>query len=131
MMQGNTSNLNALIASRGGFIRETLKETLIEETAKPGVSIDTSQKAFLNRKGNMLFNEGNVEGARRIFVTTGYSDGLSRIGDYYRKQGKVIDALQMYRIAPNKRKADELVMSIALLIRSMLVEHVTLSGGRV
>jgi hypothetical protein len=121
-MQGNMSSLNALIASRGGFIRET---------AKPGVSIDASQKALLNRKGNVLFNEGNIEGARRIFVTTGYSDGLSRIGDYYRKQGKVIDALEMYRIAPDKRKADELAMSIALLIRSMLVERVPLSGGKV
>jgi hypothetical protein len=122
MMQGNTGNLNAHVASRGSFIKETVK---------PGVSIDTSQKALLNRKGNVLFNEGNIEGARRIFVTTGYSDGLSRIGDYYRKQGKVIDALQMYRIAPDKRKADELVMSIASFIRSILAGRVPFSGGKV
>jgi hypothetical protein len=122
MMQTNTSNLNALIASRGGFVKETVK---------PGVSIDSSQRALLNRKGNMLFNEGNAEGARRIFLTTGYSDGLSRIGDHYRKQGRVIDALQMYRIAPNKRKADELTMKIALLIKSMLTESVPIPGGTV
>jgi hypothetical protein len=122
MMQTNSSNLNVLIASRGGFIKET---------AKPGVSIDTSQKALLNRKGNMLFNEGNIEGARRVFITTGYSDGLSRIGDDYRKQGKVIDALQMYRIAPNKRKADEITMNIALLIKSMIAESASLPKGDV
>jgi hypothetical protein len=122
MMQTNSSNLNVPIASRGGFIKETVK---------PGVSIDTSQKALLNRKGNMLFNEGNIEGARRIFITTGYSDGLSRIGDYYRKQGRVIDALQMYRIAPNKRKADEITMNIALLIKSMIAESASLPKGAV
>jgi hypothetical protein len=127
MMQSNTSNLNALIASRGGF----LKETAIGETAKPGTRIDPSQKALLNRKGNMLFNEGNIEGARRIFITTGYSDGLSRVGDYYRKQGRVIDALQMYEIAHNKRKADELIKNMALLVKTMLTESVSFSGGAV
>jgi hypothetical protein len=120
MMQTNTSNLNALIASRGGFIKET---------APSAGSVDMSQKALLNRKGNMLFNEGNIEGARRIFITTGYSDGLSRIGDCYRKQGRVVDALQMYRIAPNKRKADELTMNIALLIKSMLTDNGSLPRG--
>jgi hypothetical protein len=118
----NTSNLNALIVSRGGFIKETVKSD---------VRVDTTQKALLNRKGNMLFNEGNIEGARRIFITTGYSDGLSRIGDYYKKQGRVIDALEMYQIAPNKKKADELTMHIAQLIKSMLAETGSLSKGAV
>jgi hypothetical protein len=122
-----TNDLDMLIASRGGFIKETAKE----ETAKSEVRIDTTQKALLNRKGNMLFNEGNIEGARRIFITTGYSDGLSRIGDYYKKQGRVIDALKMYQIAPNKKKADDLTMNIALLIKSMLADTGPLSRGAV
>jgi hypothetical protein len=128
----NTNDLDTLIASRGGFIKETVKEkTAKEETVKSDVRIDTTQKALLNRKGNMLFNEGNIEGARRIFITTGYSDGLSRIGDYYKKQGRVIDALQMYRIAPNKKKADDLTMHIALLIKSILADSGPLSRGAV
>jgi hypothetical protein len=137
MIQSKTNNLNALIASRGGFLKETSAKGTshdgmsVKETVKPGVSIDVSQKALLNRKGNMLFNEGNIEGARRIFITTGYSDGLSRVGDYYRKQGRVIDALKMYEIAPNKRKADELIMNIALLVKSMITESVSLPGGTV
>jgi hypothetical protein len=113
MMKTNTSGLNTLIAARGGFIKETVT---------PGFRVDAAQKALLNRKGNLLFNEGNIESARRIFMTTGYSDGLSRIGDYYRSHGRVIDALQMYRVAPNKKKAGELTMNLAMLIKSMLAD---------
>jgi hypothetical protein len=124
--------------SPGGFIKETVKSGGQSDAAHeshvdaaPSVHIDAAQKALLNRKGNMLFNDGNFEGARRVFITTGYSDGLSRIGDYYRKQGRVIDALQMYRIAYNKKKADEITMNLALLIKSMLSEADPLSQGAV
>jgi hypothetical protein len=129
MLLKDTSNLNAFIASRGGFIKETVEPNV--QSAKPDIHIDAAQRALLNRKGNMLFNDGNFEGAKRVFITTGYSDGLSRIGDYYRKQGRVIDALQMYRIAHNKKKADEITMNLALLIKSMLSETVPLSRGAV
>jgi hypothetical protein len=130
MMRTDESNLNAAAVSRGGFIKETVKPSVPVGAARD-VHIDPAQKALLNRKGNMLFNEGNIEDARRIFITTGYSDGLSRIGDYYKSQGKAIDAIQMYRIAPNKKKADELTMKLALLIKSMLVENGPLSQGAV
>ncbi|MDR2397438.1 MAG: hypothetical protein LBD74_01605, partial [Spirochaetaceae bacterium] len=65
-----------------------------------GFKIDSAQKAALNRKGNMLYNAGDIEGAKKIFLTTGYSDGISRIGDYYKSQDRYVDALRMYWIAP-------------------------------
>lgn len=120
MIYAGNGNLDALIASKGGFIRETVK---------PLARIDAAQKAMLNRKGNLLFNEGNIESARRIFITTGYSDGLTRVGDYYKSKGRPVDALQMYRMAPNKQKADEIIMEIALLIKSMIVHDGPLSRG--
>ena len=110
-IDGKTTRLRSLIAERGGFIKQT---------ERPSPAVDAAQKAFLNRKGNLLFNEGNIEGARRIFMTTGYSDGLTRIGDYYKSKGRAIDALEMYRLAPNKKKADELIMQLAMLIKTML-----------
>jgi hypothetical protein len=141
MIRKDTSNLNAIsvaTASLGGFIKETVKpggQTSTRQDvpvdAGPSVCLDVAQKALLNRKGNMLFNDGNFEGARRVFITTGYSGGLSRIGDYYKKQGRVIDALQMYRIAHNKKKADEITMNLALLIKSMLAETDSLSKGAI
>ena len=85
--------------------------------------VDSAQKAALNRKGNVLFNSGDVEGARRIFMTTGYSDGLSRVGDHYRSQNRMIDALQMYWIAPDRTKYEPLLMQLAGMVQCLLREE--------
>jgi hypothetical protein len=96
-----------------GFIKTTVSQTL-----------DGSTKAALNRKGNVLFNSGDLEGARRIFQTTGYSDGLSRVGDAYKSQGRVLDALRMYWIAPDHRKADPIIQQLSEIIRHFMHEEV-------
>jgi len=85
--------------------------------------IDGSQKAALNRKGNVLYNSGDIEGARRIFITTGYSDGLVRIGDHYNSKGKPLDALKMYWIAPDRKKAEPIIAQLSVLIRNMLLNQ--------
>jgi hypothetical protein len=90
-------------------------------------SVEGSQKAALNRKGNMLFNSGDIEGARRIFMTTGYSDGLSRVGDYYKTQNRLIDALRMYWIAPDRTKAEPLIMQLSDIIKQLMADN----GGAV
>ncbi len=88
-------------------------------------AIDPAQKAILNRKGNELFNKGDIEGAKRIFLTTGYSDGLSRVGDWYLEKGKSLEALQMYWIAPDTKKADILLRKLAFLIQKLIKEEDT------
>jgi hypothetical protein len=85
--------------------------------------VDGAQKAALNRKGNVLFNSGNIEAARRIFLTTGYSDGLSRVGDYYRSQHKMIDALQMYWLAPDRSKSESICTRLAGMLQSLIHEE--------
>jgi hypothetical protein len=70
----------------------------------------------------MLLNQGDVESARRIFMTTGYSDGLSRIGDYYRSKGRAIDALRMYWIAPDKKKSSEIIMELSFMVKKLIHE---------
>jgi two-component SAPR family response regulator len=94
----------------------------IKTTAKLP-TLDSTQKVALNRKGNVLFNAGgaeNIENARKIFQATGYSDGLSRVGDVYKKQGRYMDALRMYQIAPNHKKFDELTAQLAAIIQNLL-----------
>jgi hypothetical protein len=86
-------------------------------------SVEGSDKAALNRKGNMLFNSGDIEGARRIFMTTGYSDGLSRVGDYYKSQNRLIEALRMYRIAPDRNKAEPLIEQLAGIIKVLIEDN--------
>jgi hypothetical protein len=94
------------------------ENAFIKTTARP--TIDGVQKVALNRKGNVLYNSGDVEGARRIFLTTGYSDGLVRVGDYYHSKGRVLDALKMYWIAPDRKKAEPIIMQLSTLIQNLI-----------
>ncbi|MDR2782797.1 MAG: hypothetical protein LBB48_02960 [Treponema sp.] len=86
------------------------------------VALNSMQKVTLNRKGNVLYNSGDIEGAKRIFLTTGYSDGLIRIGDYYKTQGKLLDALKMYWIAPDHNKAEIIVVQLSEMIKKLIYE---------
>ncbi len=95
---------------------------LIKSTDRPVPNLSTEQKAALNRKGNQFFNEGDVDSARRIFITTGYSDGLSRVGDFFLEKGSDLDALKMYWLAHNRRKADPLIKKIAIIIETTLLD---------
>jgi tetratricopeptide (TPR) repeat protein len=95
------------------------QNTFIKTTKK---SIDSSQKAALNRQGNMLFNAGKIEEAKKIFLVTGYSDGLSRIGDAYKKENRHIEALNMYQIAPNPKKFEAMVMELSTIIKNLIKE---------
>jgi hypothetical protein len=96
------------------------ENVFIKTTAESPV--DRTQKAALNRKGNMLFNAGDIEGARKIFMTTGYSDGISRIGDYYKSQNRPIEALRMYWIAPDHTKAEPLITQLAATMQALIHE---------
>jgi len=84
--------------------------------------VEGSQKAFLNRKGNQKFNEGDIEGAKRIFMTTGYSDGLSRVGDFYISKNRPLEALRMYWIAPERKKSAPLIEQTAKILRDLINE---------
>jgi hypothetical protein len=95
-----------------GFIKTTVSS-----------SIDGDTKAALNRKGNVLFNAGDAEGAKRIFLTTGYSDGLSRVGDYYKSRGQMLEALKMYWIAPDRTKAEPIIQQLSEIIRHFIKEE--------
>jgi hypothetical protein len=98
-------------------------EGFIKITDNPVGSLTSEQKAFLNRKGNVLYNENAIEEARRIFTTTGYSDGLTRIGDKYMEKNKSIPALKEYVLAHNKKKAEPLYDSLAKIISVLLKEN--------
>lgn len=103
------------------FDKVSDQNSFIKTTAKPVIS--GAQKTALNRKGNVLYNSGDIEGARRIFQTTGYSDGLVRVGDYYYNKGRQLDALKMYWIAPDRKKADPILFRLSSVIQNLLHEE--------
>jgi len=100
------------------FEKHENQNSFIKTVKKP--SLASSLKVSLNRKGNILFNSGDIEGARRIFITTGYSDGLVRVGDYYNSKGRPLDALRMYWIAPDRSKAEPIIVQLSTIVQSML-----------
>ena len=95
-------------------------EHFIKVTENALTPLSSEQKVVLNRRGNQLFNEGFISEAQRIFITTGYSDGLTRVGDYYAARNNTLEALRMYCLAKNKRKSEPIIDSLVQLIRVLI-----------
>jgi hypothetical protein len=82
------------------------------------------ERMLLIRKGNELFNQGNVEKASKIFVTTAYKDGLIRIGDYYYFDKKdPFKALHYYIEAKYEKRIREITERMAAVLKKWLSEE--------
>ncbi len=113
-MKGNAVDIIKSHRSQGGFIKTS---------DSPLQALSSEQKVLLNRKGNMLFNEGDYAGAQRLFITTGYSDGLSRIGDRYKKDGDDLTALRFYFLSHSTSKSEPIIENIAKVISKILNDN--------
>ena len=90
------------------------------------------ERLILIRKGNELFNRGDIEKAAKIFVTTAYKDGLIRVGDhYYFKEKNPLKALHFYIEADYKKRINELTEKMAMIIKKWLKEDRKSSGTQV
>jgi hypothetical protein len=88
-----------------------------------GTVLTPKDRLVLIRKGNELFNNGDVEKAARIFVTTAYKDGLIRVGDYYYFDKKEpLKALNYYIEAKYEKRISELMERIAAVLKKWLRE---------
>jgi hypothetical protein len=112
----------AIFMDKNLFERFTA-DCLIKTADLPTPGVESDRKVKLNRKGNELFNGGDVESARRLFQTTGYSDGLIRVGDRYLSERRPIDALKMYRLARDEKRSEGLINTAALVIQHLLHEE--------
>lgn len=98
------------------------KEGFIKVGRPAPTSLNSSQKTALIRKGNELFNAGQFEQAKRIFLTTGYTDGMVRMGDYYYKKRELYEAIRMYWLAPAPEKKHLIVEMMASTVQKWLKE---------
>ncbi len=99
------------------------EDGLIKTVDMPTPGVASDRKAQLNRRGNELFNKGEIETARRIFQTTGYSDGLIRVGDRYLADKKPVEALKMYWLAKDEKRKESLISMAALAIQNLIKEE--------
>ena len=100
----------------------SIPDGFIKVSDNPVTGLTSEQKVILNRRANEMFNKGNIEDARRIYITTGYSDGLTRVGNYYLSKNQSLKALKAYTLAHNKRDAKPIYEDIAKVISALLKE---------
>lgn len=83
---------------------------------------ETPKRIAMIRKGNEYFNAGQVEPAKKLFMSANYTDGIIRVADYYYERKQPVVALLLYRKAGCLDKVEEIYESIAGVIRSLLNE---------
>ena len=73
------------------------------------MKLDNKERVALIRKGNELFNDGEIDKAVQIFIKTHYKDGLARAGDYYFYDKKSpLVAFKFYKMANMHDKVNEI-----------------------
>ncbi len=106
------------------------------------MEIKDSTRSALIRKGNELFNQKDIEGAYRCYLTASYFGGIEKIADYYNFEKKnIIKAMQLYKFILKedsnlggnvraKQKLDKLSESIVKVLRKWLKEDETFEGNK-
>ena len=89
------------------------------------ITLSADQRVALNRQANQLFNKGRYEDARRIFLTTHYSDGLIRMAEHYLVVNQPLEALRMFWLAPERKRFNVIIEKISCVIRQLLEEEGT------
>jgi hypothetical protein len=104
------------------ILRKLPPSGFLKVARENSVQLSPENRAALIRRGNEFFNRGQTELARRVFLTTRYSDGLIRVGDRYVKAGKPVEAMAAYMTAPCPQKAEALAARMAGVLSHWLKE---------
>jgi hypothetical protein len=97
-------------------------EGFLKVTRPPAADLAAELKVQLIRKGNELFTQGDFDQAKKIFVSTRYSDGMIRLGDRYAAQKDYLSALQMYKMAPAPDRAEAMIQKLTAVLQKWLKE---------
>lgn len=104
------------------------------------MEIKDSTRSALVRKGNELFNQKDIEGAYRCYITASYYGGIEKVADYYNFEKKnIIKAMQLYKFIMKedsnlggnvraKQKLDKLSESVVKVLRKWLKEDETFNS---
>jgi hypothetical protein len=110
-------------SAREDLLSKLPRGGLLKIGESPAPPLPEEQRVALIRKGNELFNAKKFDLAKKVFLTTGYADGLIRLGDLYMKESRPLEALRMYWLAPESKKAGALVERASEVLREWLKER--------
>lgn len=82
--------------------------------------ITPQQRVLLIRKANVLFKEGNRDMAKKLFLTLHYTDGIVRVGNSLYEEGNFLEALEMYRIAPDKDRYNSIIEKMTSIVQGWI-----------
>jgi hypothetical protein len=81
------------------------------------------ERAALIRRGNELYNRGDITDALKIFLATNYGDGIIRVGDYYYfEKGDRISGVKLYYRANHRKMVERFAEEAASVIHLLLEE---------
>jgi hypothetical protein len=103
-------------------LRSMPAEGFLKVTRPPSPDVSTELKVQLIRKGNELFSRGEFDQAKKIFVSTRYSDGMIRLGDRYAAEKDYLSAFQMYKLAPAPDRAEAMIQKLSAVLQKWLKE---------
>lgn len=103
-------------------IRRQPTDGFIKATGPAKPVLTGEQKAQLIRRANELFNKGDYAMAERIYIATGYSDGMVRMGDTHFRQQRYPEAMRLYQLAPAPDRVSRLARRMALVVQQWLIE---------
>ncbi|UCF96233.1 MAG: hypothetical protein JSV89_13735 [Spirochaetaceae bacterium] len=108
--------------AREELLKKVPKEGFLKISQSQAADMSKEQRVALIRKGNELFNQQKYDLAKKIFLTTGYSDGLIRLGNLYMNQNMPLEAFRMYYLAPDRKKVDAMLEKTVGIIKKWLKE---------
>jgi hypothetical protein len=108
--------------AREKLLKQIPREGFLKITESRPAEMSREQRVALIRKGNDLFNQKQYDLAKKIFLTTGYSDGLIRLGDLYMNQNMPLEAFRMYKLAPDRKKVDTMLEKTVEIVKKWLQE---------
>lgn len=83
--------------------------------------MNQKERIELIRKGNELFNRKCYTEAEKLYVKTGYKDGLVRIGDYlYYEKKQPLAAFKYYKMAGSTGKVNEIFERMVFAFKNIL-----------
>ena len=88
--------------------------------------MDSKERIEIIRKGNELFNNGEIEKAAALFIKTNYRDGLTRVADYYFFDKKLpLIALKYYKMVKREDKVKEIFERMVFALGKLLGKDTT------
>ena len=95
-------------------------DPIIRKIVENKTQMSSSQKVLLIRKANELMNNSKVEEAKKIYLATKNSGGISRVGDYYYEKQNFIEAARMYFLSKDERKIEFIAKEFANTLKKWI-----------